>query len=180
MASVTLMRQGTRWGQRATFSFEHAMAHRTPLGVIGYQPGFTPQTGSTASPIPPRPPLSQYSVIPYFIDPPMGQRTGAGKWHLNHQQAHDDMLRNIPSRYYWQYYNTVVGPPPTPPLSFQTPPNVSYGLRVGANLIDSSFANERQRKWWTFQNWMEHVNAATAILPPVAPKPAPQWTFQFW
>jgi hypothetical protein len=162
------------------FSFVHAMEHRSVLGVIGFQPGFTPQTGSTAKAIPPRPPLSQYSVIPYFVDPIAGG-IPAGKYHLNHQQAHNDALRNVPNRYFWQYTTTSVPqPPPNPPLTFQTPQMVEYGLRVGANLIDFNLNNKRQRTWWTFQNHMEHYAMASTTVPAPAPKPAPQAFFPFW
>jgi len=186
MAAVTLMRQGTSSRERAVFAFEHAMAHRNALGVIGFQKGFTPQTGSTAKPIKPRPPLSHYSVAPYFIDPPGGDRP-ANKWSLNHQQAHDDALRNLPDQYGWRYYNTLViqpqpppPQPPVPPLEFPTPQQVRYGLRIGGNLIDTNFANRWQASWWTFQNWMEHYVGSKSITPPPSPKPAPQWTFPFW
>jgi hypothetical protein len=181
MASVTLMRMGNGLGQRSAYNFEHAMAHRAVLGVIGFQPGIKPPSTIVPPPWPavkPRPPLSQYSVVPYFIEPPQGQKVGAGKWHLNHQQAHNDALQNIPSRYFWQ--SPVTPPPATPPPPPPAPTKITYGLRIGQNLVDTSFANERQRKWWIFQNWMEHYTMSQTVAPPPSPKPAPQWVFPFW
>jgi len=176
MARASLLTTSDPW-----FNFEHAMAHREALAVIGFQPGFTPQTGSTAQPFPPRSPLSRYSVIPYFIEPEQNVDRRAGKWHLNHQQAHNDALQNVPSKYFWQYTTTTVPqPPPNPPLTFQTPQTVVYGLRIGGNLIDTSFADEQQLRWWEFQNHMEHFVGSTSIAPSPAPKPAPQATFPFW
>lgn len=59
-----------------TFSFEHAVSHRTALGVMS--------------------PLYRFSVIPYFIDPMEVTEQPGGPWHLNHQQAHTDAASQLP------------------------------------------------------------------------------------
>jgi hypothetical protein len=103
-------------------------------------------------------PLTRFSVIPYFIDPMQLQRP-AQKWNLNHQQAHNDALTHLPAEF---GASTV-------------------GLFVGQNLVDTDMTNERQRKWWIFQNHMEHYVGGNTILPNVIfPPPAPQWIFPFW
>src|SRR5262245_52785468 len=120
MSRASLLSMSDPW-----FDFEHAMAHRNALAVIY--------------------PLQRFSVVPYFIEPEQNVERRAGKWHLNHQQAHTDALNNFPSRYYWPP-TTMPQPPPLPPI--QVPATVRFGLRVGGNLIDTSFADERQRRWW--------------------------------
>ena len=159
MARATLLNVFDPW-----FGFEHAMAHRNALAVIGFQPA----GGTVTNPIPARPPLSKFSAIPYFIDPMQNTGRRAGKWHLNHQQAHDDAFRNLPSQYYF-------APPPPGTLG-----SVTFGLRIGGNLVDTSFADDRQLKWWEFQNHIEHYVGSTVIAPAPAPKPAPQSIFPFW
>jgi hypothetical protein len=62
---------------RNSFSFEHAMAHRALLQVMG--------------------PLDQWTVLPYFIDPADFQANGAVNWNLNHRQAHDDFINYLPA-----------------------------------------------------------------------------------
>lgn len=59
------------------WGFDHAMAHRSMLAVMG--------------------PLHQWSAIPYFIDPQQFKATPANYWNLNHQQAHNDANYFLPS-----------------------------------------------------------------------------------
>lgn len=149
----------------AMFAFEHAMAHRELLAVMA--------------------PLNRFSVAPYFVDPAM-PAWPANKWQLNHQQAHNDALRDIPSRYFWRFFTTITNvpnptpPPPTIPVTTITPETVTFGLRIGQNLIDNDLNSPRQLTWWTFQNFMEHYVASTTVAPAPSPKPAPQSTFPFW
>jgi hypothetical protein len=58
---------GTTPAERAVFSFEHAMAHRTLLGAMS--------------------PIAKFSLLPYQLDP---QRLDNSKYLLDHQQAHND------------------------------------------------------------------------------------------
>jgi hypothetical protein len=124
MAVVTLLNLEET---NATFDFEHAMAHRNYFGAMY--------------------PLPRFSVLPYLIDPTQNGELPASKWHLNHQQAHNDVLPVIPSRY--NYFA----------------PTDEVGLFIGSNLIDTDLADEGQRKWWTFANHMEHYIANNALLP---------------
>ena len=166
MAQVSLLHLGDGLGQAATFAFEHAMAHRALLATMS--------------------PLTRFSVVPYLLDPMVGSGAPAAKWNLNHQQAHDDSLRNVQSQYYWPPITTdVTQPNPTPPPPTITVPVVTQqtptiGLRIGQNLIDNNLGDPRQLTWWMFQNFMEHYVAATVTVPAPAPKPSPQPTFPFW
>jgi hypothetical protein len=116
------------------------MAHRNALGVMS--------------------PLPRFSVVPYFIDPAQNIGTPGSKWHLNHQQAHNDALENLPS-----YFGAS-----------------TVGLPSGGILRDYNLDDPRQRAWWTFQNWQEHYVGGDAILPNVQPQPPAigRWTYPFW
>jgi hypothetical protein len=139
MARVSLLRMGDGLGQRAAFELEHAMAHRNALGVMA--------------------PLPRFSVIPYLVEPMQVGARPTTQWHLNHQQAHDDALSNLPSQF----------------------GSTSIGLRIGRDLADYNLEDPRQRTWWIFQNHMEHYIGGSTILPQVQfPPPAPQWTYPFW
>jgi hypothetical protein len=121
------------------FAFEHVMAHRLYLGVMS--------------------PLTRFSVIPYFIDPMTAKRPADG-WHLNHQQAHNDALNNLPAQY--------LG-------------DIAAG--VGSDLADTNLDNPASRSWWTFFNRIEHYVGSNTILPqPVTPPPppSPTFTYPFW
>jgi hypothetical protein len=85
MALCSLLRMGSTNTERSTFSFEHAMAHRTLYGAMS--------------------PISQFSVLPYELDP---QRIDNGLWLLKHAQAHWDFLTTLPS-----YFQAVAGFPQT-------------------------------------------------------------------
>lgn len=77
MSLATLMAfpQGER-AQNA-WSFDHAMAHRGLLAVMG--------------------PLHQWSAIPYFVDPQQFRARPTDPWNLNHQQAHNDYNKFLPA-----------------------------------------------------------------------------------
>lgn len=62
---------------RNTFSFDHAMAHRNVMAVMG--------------------PIDQWTVMPYWIDPTNYQAGPATNWRLQHQQAHDDFIETLPT-----------------------------------------------------------------------------------
>jgi hypothetical protein len=142
MSFVTLLVQNP--GFEPAFTFDHAMNHRAYLGQMS--------------------PLDQYTVVPYFIDPPQDQGISASQWHLNHQQSHNDALHAIPNN--WNFYATL-------PL-----PDPDIGLFIGQNLRDTSFDNQGQKLWWTFANHMEHYIANAATLP--ASTEPPFQTFPFW
>jgi hypothetical protein len=136
MSGPTLSNPADPW-----FAFQHAMYHRNALGVMS--------------------PLTRFSVIPYFIDPATGKRS-ADSWYLNHGQAHNDAMNNLPSTYLGE---------------------VTAGSGVGANLVDTVLDNPWSRSWWVFQNNLEHYVGANTILPAPQippPPPAPTWTFPFW
>lgn len=134
MARSALLNMDDPW-----FTFEHAMAHRNGLGVMA--------------------PLDRFSIIPYFIDPMLGNPTPADFWNLNHQSAHNDALANLP---------TTFGAS-------------TIGLHIGGLLRDTDFNNPGQRKWLEFQNHQEHYVGGNSISPNVQiPPPAPQWTYPFW
>jgi len=123
MAAPVLLVYPEHEAWRNVFAFEHAMAHRNNMAVMG--------------------PLDQWSVMPYWIDPTIYESRPATKWHLNHQQAHDDFNRNLPA------YPTAAEP----------------GITASQNLIDSDFARRESRTWWTFVNHNQHQIAASAISP---------------
>jgi hypothetical protein len=124
-----------------SFAFEHAMAHRRVLGIMS--------------------PLDRFSIVPYFIDP-MDPQASADGWHLNHQQAHNDSLNEVPTGY----------------------GATEVGLRVGQNLVDTDLTAPQAKAWWTFQNHMEHYVQAGTFLPATtalpAPQQAPNWRYPFW
>jgi hypothetical protein len=64
---------------RNAFEFEHAMAHRTPMQIMG--------------------PLGQWSTMPYFIDPFVYDAAPGTTWHHGHQQAHNDFTSFLPANF---------------------------------------------------------------------------------
>lgn len=134
MSRVVLLNSRDPW-----FAFDHAMAHRNGLGVMA--------------------PLDRFSVVPYLLDPMSDISIPGGSWHLDHQQAHNDALANLPSQF----------------------GAATVGLHIGGILRDYDLDNTRQRLWWEFQNHQEHYVGGNTILPSVQiPPPAPQWTYPFW
>jgi hypothetical protein len=77
MSIATLLNIPDHPAGRNAFSFEHAMAHREYMAVMG--------------------PLDQWTLMPYFIDPAQYQSRPATKWPLNHQQAHNDFTTYLPA-----------------------------------------------------------------------------------
>ena len=84
MSVATLLKFPTTKHGYPTFAFEHAMAHRTLLAGFAqivqniYQPPTPPPTPEDPNPVPPPPvitypqnqiPLSDFSVLPYLLDP---------------------------------------------------------------------------------------------------------------
>lgn len=103
-------------------------------------------------------PLSRFTAVPYFIDPEQYVDQPASFWHINHQQAHRNALANFPIQY----------------------GSASIGLRIGTTLSDADLADEREARWWEFQNHVEHYVGNKTITPGPAPPPAPQTKYPFW
>lgn len=61
------------------YDFEHMMAHRQYFAVLSR--------------------LSNFSILPYLLDPAFETDMPAGAWNLNHQQAHNDFNRDLPSNW---------------------------------------------------------------------------------
>lgn len=122
-----------------TFWFEHAMSHRNALGVIS--------------------PLTRFSVVPYFLDPPRDLDRPASPWHQNHAQSHADAALNLPE---------VLG-------------SRTLGVAAWANLLEYRLDDPVGRSWWTFVNHLEHYVAGDTIaVGTTPPPPAPQWVYPFW
>jgi hypothetical protein len=140
MSFVTLL----NFTDTPTFAFEHAMAHRYIMGAMA--------------------PLFGFSVLPYLIDPHQDINLTASKYFLNHQQAHDDFNRTLPTFYNWQTPNIPQPLPPLPPIPI---PQKPFGLSIGQNLVDTNLTDEGKMKWWTFQNHHEHYIANGIIQQPI-------------
>jgi hypothetical protein len=139
MALATLLvfpKEGDTAAQN-TFSFEHAMAHRSLMAVMG--------------------PLTQWSVMPYFIDPTNFSAGPAGVWNQAHQQAHNDFNGYLPG------YSAAPAPPA---------PHLGFGQRQP--LMDTNF-QARPLAFWTFANHTEHLLAANTVLPLPTGTNVPWW-----
>jgi hypothetical protein len=137
MAIVTLLvpPYGEMYGQetrsalpevkRQVFAFEHMMQHRQLMG------GMNSATYG----------LSEFSVLPYMLDPEQHTSTQASLWHLNHGQAHQDATQNLPGWFGWWEL-------PTPRPSSQ----------VGSfkDFADKNMATKQATAWLTFVNHQEH------------------------
>ena len=123
LATLLVMPQPGDEAARNVFSFEHAMAHRGVMAVMA--------------------PLTQWSLMPYFIDPSEFEARPATKWRMNHQQAHSDFVTTLPA------YSAALVP----------------GIPTSQNLIDQDYQNQGTREWITFANHQEHLIAANAIAP---------------
>ena len=122
------------------FAFHHAMSHRTYYQAMG--------------------PLHQWTILPYLLDPTYALLLPGSEWHLNHQQAHNDFTRTVPSGY----------------------ENPGVGIPTNQNLLNPDLADARSRAWWTFANHQEHYIADDTMLPlpntvdqTGAPASAPWW-----
>lgn len=73
------------------YEFEHMMQHREYFAVIKE--------------------LYRLDILPYLLDPNFGEEIPVGTWQLRHQQAHDDLNRNLPSNYANGYSISVITPP---------------------------------------------------------------------
>lgn len=73
------------------FNFEHMMQHRETFAAMS--------------------PLSGFSALPYLLDPGIDQHIPANNWNNNHQQAHDDFNKTLPSNYENGYTLTHTVPP---------------------------------------------------------------------
>jgi hypothetical protein len=76
-----------------TYSFEHAIAHRTLFGAMATDG------------------LSRFSVLPYKLDP---HYLLQGGWKIDHGQAHSDFAEVLPGAYLWGF---EVAPPETLTIS---------------------------------------------------------------
>lgn len=70
------------------FEFHHAMTHRQYFAVMR--------------------PLSQFSAVPYLLDPEFNTGNPAENWNMNHQQAHSDFNGALPNDSSTGYTTTVV------------------------------------------------------------------------
>jgi hypothetical protein len=132
------------------FHFEHAMAHRVNLMVMS--------------------PLTRFSAVPYFYEPEQNLAPPArlvpgtarpSNWHLNHQQAHNDALNEVPTVY------------------ITTP---QKGVLSQVNVVDTNLDDIERTTWWTFVNHHNHYTTEGAILPiPPPPHPPPiPYVPTFW
>lgn len=120
----------------ATFAFEHAMATRLQLAAMW--------------------PLTQFSVLPYLLDPEYDTELPATKWHLNHQQAHNDVLVTLPA-----YFGAIE----------------HLGAFNNQILMENDLDNADQLTWFTFANHQEHYIAIGTLG---FPSPEIEWRWPFW
>jgi hypothetical protein len=116
-----------------SWQFDHAQAHRELLGGMSRTIellGGRYQVGG----------LTEYSAIPYFIDPLLN----TGMWHFDHGQAHKDASGALPGWFGFSATTSMLNPT--------------------LNLVDYDLQNEDHVTWWTFVNLMEHLTAQ-AVLP---------------
>lgn len=123
MAQTALLHFGSGLGQASAFTFDHVMEHRKLLGGMS--------------------PLDRFSVLPYFLDP----FANRPDWHMNHQQAHNDGMANLPS---WFGETTV-------------------GIPTNKNVIDTNLDIPRKKTWWMHVNKMEHQIASSVLQDLVYP-----------
>jgi hypothetical protein len=121
MSQATLLNVPDDYRGRSAFEFEHAMAHREVMIVMG--------------------PLTQWSVMPYFIDPARYQAPPGTNWHRNHQQAHDDVTTYLPAD------GTALEP----------------GIPSSQVVQEGDLTDPERRTWWTFINHQEHYVSNAAI-----------------
>jgi hypothetical protein len=75
------------------YAFEHMMQHRQYFAVMSQS-------------------LSQFSILPYLLDPVFDQQQPASPWNLRHQQAHNDFNGDLPSNYENGYTTATITPAP--------------------------------------------------------------------
>jgi hypothetical protein len=127
--------------EAASFSFEHMMAHRYLMSAFAQIGAATPPaTGFETTPTP----LSDFSVLPYLLDPMYDMYEPGSKWQLNHQQAHNDFSSAIASPF---------GIEPTP-----------VGVLPGQILLNSPLDTPGPLQWWTFVNHTEHLFGLYALF----------------
>jgi hypothetical protein len=73
------------------YAFEHMMAHRQYFAVMSH-------------------PLSDFSILPYLLDPIFNWDQPASSWNLRHQQAHNDFNGDLPSNYENGYTTATITP----------------------------------------------------------------------
>jgi hypothetical protein len=152
MSEATLLVHPLSQDGRAQFIFEHTMAHKVQLGVMGNSPG-----------------LSAFSTIPYFIAPRPGPYGPTPppliqddrKYLQFHQQAHNDANVNLPS----QIVQDATG---------QWWEVVDIGIPQHNNLQDVELNDSAQMMWWTFANHQEHLAHSQSAYPLI------EWVFPFW
>jgi hypothetical protein len=143
MALPTLLRIGDSQGERADFAWEHVMSHRALYAAMA--------------------PLTTYSVMPY-LPLPDNAPDNDFMWRFNHQSAHNDALTALPS---WPY-RIILGLP-----AAQVPSPLPIGVPNNQNLVDTDFADQGRRRFWTFVNHDEHY-AAQIVLPEIS-----EWIYPF-
>jgi hypothetical protein len=75
------------------YAFEHMMQTRQYFAVMSQ-------------------PLSQFSILPYLLDPAFHQDQPASPWNLRHQQSHNDFNADLPSNYADGYMTQTITPAP--------------------------------------------------------------------
>jgi hypothetical protein len=115
----------------AAWSFDHAQAHQQLLIAMA--------------------PLTQFSTVPYLLDPDAGMSQQGGMWQTLHQQAHQDFIDALPSSY----------------------GSEARGLQTSQILLSLDVTDPGQQAWWTFANHQEHYLANQTILPLGEAYPSP-------
>jgi len=142
---AALLRMGSTDAERSLWRFEHTMAHRTLYGSMS--------------------PLSQFSVLPYSLDPSQFN----GRWTLlNHQQAHWDATNTLTS-FPWWWFESRYNPVPT-----AEPPVGGLGTNLNGNMVDADLNNARTLPWWLHENHTQHLNAMDLLAR------AEDVTYPFW
>lgn len=139
MAIATLLTEPRGPGQDATFSFEHAMAHRELTGGMATAVEvFDPLTG-TAFILPGTTGLAGFSALPYG---PLDPQLHASLWHLDHGQAHSDAQQRLPDFFGF----------------------TSFGrMNPAPNFVDFNLQRPGHRTWWTFANHHDHLTAQSVL-----------------
>ena len=129
---------GLAWG---TFAFEHAMAHRSLMGIMGVEGEFVREVvGPPIVPghfLPNIGGLQGFTTMPYFIDP----QSNDGLWHLFHNQAHQDAMSVLPNSFGF----TAIG-----------------NIAPNHDFVDYNLDKEGKATYWVWRNHQQHLDANSA------------------
>jgi hypothetical protein len=141
MPLCALLRMGRSNAERDLWRFEHTMAHRFLFGSLS--------------------PLSQFSVLPYNLDPSQFN----GKWTLlNHQKSHWDATATLTTFPWWWFQGVTPAPSEVPAGGL--------GEAMNGNMVDTDLNNQRTFPWWLHENHTQHLNAMDLL--------AKEATYPFW